>query len=587
MATIADVAPPYAPARRDRLIAVALALTTFVLYGWRLEYSPIHLHYDEIFFGLQGQSIQATGRDLNGLRLPVYFQLESSVNWYQPIGVYWTALVLYLLPLSDAAIRTPTVLVGVIDVVLMFFVARALFRHTGWAVVAALLLMLTPAHYIHSRLAMDYIYPLPFLLGWTWSMLRYLERPSSAAVFAGASSLGLCCFSYIAGTALAPMFLAAMLIVLWLQDDTRRLPIAVAAFAWPLVAAAIFLAAHPDVVPHLMGKYGVSLGPESGLDPVQRLRERVTGNTVSDALNHYWRFFSPGYLFVTGGSNLTNSTRTTGVFLPPLAILLAAGMWRCLAAWRTAGVLLLFAFFVAAVPAAMMPEDFTIDRELAKVPFAILIATIGAHWLWRLPATRSVGVTIRNLAGTAAFLVAAYGVVSLVARGRVGATVPLLFAAVAGLCAIGMAIDRRRNGSPVVAGLLLSVAVLFGPFVADYFDGYRLRSSGWFGGNIRGAVEEVMRIEAPAPEIHLSTDIPYIRSYWTFYQLVHGREDLKARTRIFDGRTLDLSTIPRGSLLLAAANDPVTNALAASGELTPTAAIGDPGGHGQFVIFSR
>ena len=31
---------------------------------------------------------------------------------------------------------------------------------------AALLLALTPAHFIHSRFALDYLYPVPFTLAW-------------------------------------------------------------------------------------------------------------------------------------------------------------------------------------------------------------------------------------------------------------------------------------------------------------------------------------------------------------------------------------------------------------------------------------
>lgn len=577
---------------RDRLIALALGVTTLVLYGWRLDYSPIHLHYDEIFFGLQAHSIQTTGHDLNGLRMPVYFQLENTMNWYQPIAVYWTALVLTVVPLSDAAIRWPAVLVGAINVVLTFFLARALFKRTAWAIVAAVLLMLTPAHFIHSRVAMDYVYPLPFLIGWAWCMVRYLDRPSTRDIAIAGTCLGIGFFSYIAGTALAPMYVFFTLAVLWGVNDFKRIPIAIGAFAWPLVAAGLFVALYPDVVPHLMGKYGLAGGgpaTAASMDPLQRLREAFTSNAVSDWLNRYWSFHSPGYLFVTGGSNLTNSTRVAGVLLPPIALLLLVGVIRAAASRDLRGALLLFGFFTAAIPAAMLPDEFAVDREMAKVPFAILLATSGAEWLWTL-GIKPIGLLTRVAAALLAAVAIGYGGLTLASRGSLSTSTPLLIVVAVMVLVLGMAIDRRRNWSPIVVVSLLLVPVLFVPFRADYFDGYRLRASGWFGGNIRGAIEELMQKEQGAPDIYLSTDIPYIRSYWKFYQAVFHREDLTARTKIFDGRTIDLSAMKPGSLMLAAGNDPVVNALAERGELTRQAAIKDrvdQSDEEQFVIYRR
>ena len=35
---------------------------------------------------------------------------------------------------------------------------------------------LTPAHFVNSRIAMDYVYPLPFVLGWVLSLLISLDQ---------------------------------------------------------------------------------------------------------------------------------------------------------------------------------------------------------------------------------------------------------------------------------------------------------------------------------------------------------------------------------------------------------------------------
>jgi len=58
----------------------------------------------------------------------------------------------------------------------------------------------------------------------------------------------------------------------------------------------------------------------------------------------------------------------------------------------------------------------------------------------------------------------------------------------------------------------------FGYFLKDYFTDYRLNSYGWFGGNIRGAVDRVleMNAERQIPDVYLSSKIPYARERWQF-----------------------------------------------------------------------
>ena len=585
-----DVAAPRRQAAASgTLIAAALAGLTIVLYGWRLADSPLHLHYDEVFFGLQAHSIATTARDMNGHFLPVYFQLENTANWYQPMAVYWSAVVLEVVPLSDAAIRLPAVLVATLNVVLMFFVARRITSSLAWAVVAAGLLMLTPAHFIHSRLAMDYVYPLPFILGWLLLLLRHQQNGSHRDLFGAGLCLGLASFSYIAGTALAPMLLIATGVSLLCERRTWLSYASVAGgFAVPVTLALIVIAARPETAPDLLGKYGVTLSSASNLDPLQRVREAVNVRTISDALNHYWRFFSPGYLFVTGGSNLTNSTRAAGVFTPAVALLLAAGLIAVIRRLDVIGGLLVFGLLIAPVPATLMTEDYTIDRHLATLPFAVLLAMLGARAIWRSRSDwplRPVTNPVAIVAGTVAV---GYAVFALAVRGQWSSSAPVLLFAAAVLSIAGIAIDRTKSWRPMAAAALLLAMVAFVPFVRDYFSEYPLRSSSWFGGNVRGAIESAIGAadELASPEIYVSNDIPYMRSsYWPFYLKMFGRPDLAAKTRIFD--RLGDAVAPRdGAIVLAAHDDPITNALVAGGRIVRVTSIGDlAGGPEQFTVF--
>jgi 4-amino-4-deoxy-L-arabinose transferase-like glycosyltransferase len=148
---------------------VLLLTAAAVLYARHLGDAPIYLSPDEAIIAVDAHSLATTGRDVHGAFMPLYFQIqmrgETRSGWFMPVIFYAIALVLKVLPLSEASVRLPSVIVGLTDIVLMFFVARRIFKSTTLAVVSAAMLALTPAHFILSRYALDYLYPLPFVLG--------------------------------------------------------------------------------------------------------------------------------------------------------------------------------------------------------------------------------------------------------------------------------------------------------------------------------------------------------------------------------------------------------------------------------------
>src|SRR6185295_15217345 len=149
------------PLRHMRKVPAALAVLVagvLVLYTVNLGHAPIYLHEAEVLFALHAQSIATTLHDTNGRLLPLYFQMPQIGDnvWFHPMVVYLMVPWLKILPMSEMAIRIPSVLVGLTDVVLIYFIAVRIFRSERWALLAAGLLALTPAHFMHSRIAMDY-----------------------------------------------------------------------------------------------------------------------------------------------------------------------------------------------------------------------------------------------------------------------------------------------------------------------------------------------------------------------------------------------------------------------------------------------
>ena len=177
-------------------IVCLLVVSSTLLYTRRLEYAPPHLEIDEVLIAIDAHSIATTGRDLRGELLPLYSQTAEH-SCYQPFVIYLTALVLKIAPLSEWFIRLPTVCIAIVNIVLIYFVARHLFASDWLGVIAAGMLALSPAHFIHTRYGMDYIYPVPFILGWLLCLVLYNERRRPWLLVAGMTVLGIGFYSYI------------------------------------------------------------------------------------------------------------------------------------------------------------------------------------------------------------------------------------------------------------------------------------------------------------------------------------------------------------------------------------------------------
>jgi 4-amino-4-deoxy-L-arabinose transferase-like glycosyltransferase len=446
---------------------------------------------------------------------------------------YLIALTLRFFPLSEGAIRIPTAIIGLLDVFLMYAVARRLFRGALYPIVAAMTLAMTPAHLIFSRQALDYICPLPFVLGWLWCLVETLETGSVWASLVCGVLLGIGFYSYIAAWMLMPAFLAMTLLSQWASGIRRWAApaAAVVGFAVPLIAFALWLPSHADMWHDTVGRYKVY---DSHLSPLQGARDLLAYNSVQERISVYWDYFNPAFLFFSGGSNLTNGTRQAGVFLLPVAVFLIAGVYElCRRRPLTFGFILLAGLALAPIPATLVDERYAIQRALIVLPFAVLVASFGVLSLMRMsnPMVRFVAVA-----------------------------------------------------------LLVAMPLQYFVFYRDYFADYRTRSAYWFDPiNFRGVAETLIADSSPntSDPIYLSQDLDDAPARWMFYLAKHHREDLLPRTKLFTPAGFDLSRIPAGSVLVLYANDPSRQGWTSSDTVTTLAVVKHAGGANSAVVLRK
>jgi 4-amino-4-deoxy-L-arabinose transferase-like glycosyltransferase len=590
------------------LIPFVLAAVTAMIYLPQLGTAPPHLMPDEVVVAVDAHAIATTGRDFfHGRLLPLYFEFnrlvvghnggrDIRVSWLPPGIFYAVALVLKVLPFSETAVRLPTAIVAIIDVLLICFVGRRLFGDERLAVLSAALLALTPAHFIHSRMAADYLFPLPFMLGWVLCLLNYLPTRREAHLFAGTLCLGIGLYSYAASTLVMPIYLLVTAIVLMMERrPARSYLVAAAGFLLPAALCIPWLVVHPTMIAEVLKKYELNGG--GNMTALQSLRSLFTYHRIGDEFGLYWGFFNPRFLFFDGPMEPMYSTRQVGVFLLPVAPLLCAGLYATIRAKVTSiTVLLWLGFLTAPIAATVVTIPDAIYRALEMLPFVALLAAWGTRELWvasSLPPRRTV-FFVTGVVLLAAGTLYATRIAMTQSRMPGGAGPMMALGALA--IVLGVFANRLRLGQIVVLGLLALVPIQFAQFYADYFTDYRARVTIAFSGNIRGAYEEVLKEDQQLhpPAIYLGEIGSYSFGglYWQFYLIKHGRLDLVARTidgyLFYPDRVLQL---PPRSLIVTNAGDGsadlVIDRLVAAGELKKNAVITEPDGTPTYLVLQR
>ena len=583
-----------------RLLPWVLLALAAVVYARQLGDMPTYISPDEAIIAVDAHAVATTGRDVRGTFLPLYFFIQvpnsERSGWFTPVIFYLSAAVQRVVPFSEAAIRLPSVIVGLTSIGLLFILARRVLGNVWLALMTAALLAMSPALYIFSRYGLDYLYPVPFVIAWAIALHRALENPTPGAVALCGACLGLGFYSYAAAVVLTPPLLLLSIIVLWPSVPTAtRVLVAAGGFVLMLVPFAVWFASHPDAFANTASRYAL-YNPQQ-LSPLQGLREFLSFQNIERMTAIYWSYLSPSVLFFSGDQLVTFSTRNAGVFPMIGAVLMLLGLAQIVEHERNRFAWAMFAaFLLAPVPAVLVPENGAVNRATAILPFGMLLAGYGLKLLWSV---RSIPHSrwLAAIGGAGMLVLGGSYAAWTLAQGRLGgASVPLIALGVI-LAGFAWLSNRLRQGAMLAAAAVLIASMQFASFQRDYHGDYRVRINSWLGGNLRGALEQIIdRCAGDACArvyfAHLQStggvaDIRnyWMDAYWRFYLIKHNRESLLAKTVHADPGPI--SGIPAGSLVLGNHGDRVIESMVAAGELVAVSSIPEMGGDPYFMLLEK
>jgi len=323
-------APRFADITRLRAALVALARAHWAaatLGGIVILATVVRVHdivgnppgffADEASYGYNAYTILHTAKDEHGARLPLFFQAFG--EYKLGVFIYSQVPLIALLGLSELSVRLTSALYGVLTVVGVYLLVRALFQRPGLALLAAGTLAILPWHIFYSRTGLGEVAAYPFFLVFaTFIFLLAVSRPRLRPVAALVFAIAL--FSYRAAWILVPP-LVVVLAVLYFRELARGWP-------WTLASALVLAGAVAIIVTHLTLVSTDRAQQESIL-----ALDLSTQETVERFFRQYATHFESSFLFDGAAEgNLRHVLPGYGWLyrwqIPFLALGAAALLWR-------------------------------------------------------------------------------------------------------------------------------------------------------------------------------------------------------------------------------------------------------------------
>ncbi len=201
-----------------KLILISILILASVLRLWQIGHVPISLDWDEASLGYNAYSIMLTGKDEYGKVLPVV--LESFGDFKPALYAYLIIPFIPIFGLTEVAVRLPSALIGIIAVLLTYFLTKELFKRTDLALTASFLLAISPWHIQFSRVAFESSVGMAFNLAAILFFLKGIKKPLLFNISAIFFSLSL--YTYQSEKLFVPLMLLILISVFF--RDLKRIP---------------------------------------------------------------------------------------------------------------------------------------------------------------------------------------------------------------------------------------------------------------------------------------------------------------------------------------------------------------------------
>lgn len=343
---------------------ILIVLFGFFIRMYKLTQRPGALYIDEVSIGYNAYSIITTGRDEHGVSFPLFFKAFG--EYKLPVYIYLVAISELLLGPTDFAVRLPSVILGTLTILLMYFLVRELLYNVPNRTIARLtpylssfLLAISAWHFQFSRPGFEANAALMFeVLGLT---LFFLAARKSSALWLLLSLLSftLTLYSYTSSRLVIPV-IVFVLFILYFKKFTF--------IQWVKVITVSFLVALP-VINFAFGPEGWKRAEDISIFIF------VKQNLAQEMIKNYLKDISPTYLFFKGDGLFTLPKQ--GLLYPFEIPLLLISLIPLIKYWRREFLVCLILLAFGFIPTALTLQNPHSLRSLLALPGFIVISSLG------------------------------------------------------------------------------------------------------------------------------------------------------------------------------------------------------------------
>ncbi len=361
-----------------KIILIIIILLSFFLRVYKLDQVPPSLSWDEAAVGYNGWTIANYGQDEYGKFLPFYFR--SFRDDKHPVHIYATAFSTKILGLNEFSTRLPSSLFGVFNVLLIYFLAKILFKKEIIGLAAALFLAISPYNLHFSHFNHEVNFALFFFL---LALIMFYLSLTKFKILLPISLLSfiICFITYHPSKILVPITLLTLLILYFKNILKNRKG---------LIACLLILFVFSFIIKTNPELLGIARASQNSLsrEKIEKTKLfQLTGNdllgTANLVITQYFWHFSPKYLFIQGDEKPRLSSQT-GEFYQIDLILILAGVLYLFFQKSKEGVVLLIWLFTAPLPSSLVSEAPHAARAMYMMGSWHIISAIGFYFIVNL-----------------------------------------------------------------------------------------------------------------------------------------------------------------------------------------------------------
>ncbi|MFA5828035.1 MAG: phospholipid carrier-dependent glycosyltransferase [Candidatus Shapirobacteria bacterium] len=358
---------------KTKIILSIITVIAFVLRFYQSgNYPP--LLWDEAAIGYNAYSLTETGKDEYGVTLPLIF--KSFGDFKPGLYIYLAAPFIKLFGLNEIAVRLPSIIIGSLLPLLLFFTIKTIYpKSNNRALIATTILALNPFNIHYSRMAWETnVLTFELLL----AALFFIKNRHLLSAFI----FGLTLYTYQAGKMTSILVIIALffthlsLIKQQINKLTLKFILPLGLMAIPILFGLIF-----NQNSNRLEVISLTSYPRSDEETAQIINESgLIDYTIFHSqpsffirsfLGRYFNHFSPRFLLFEGDwQNPRHSAPYVGVILYPSIIFLLIGLFS------KPNKFFLLWLLLAPIPAALTRDQLTATRSMSmSIPLVFFVAS--------------------------------------------------------------------------------------------------------------------------------------------------------------------------------------------------------------------